>query len=73
MAGHKLQFVDRVDILGRVFSLNLSSQDHISSVMHSSQRAMFGVGINNEATTPSVKAYLWKSVGVPSCLYFGNM
>ena len=67
----KLQFVDRVEILGRVFSYNLSSQDHISSRMQSSRRAMFGMGItcSNEAIIPSVKAYLWKSVGVPSLVY----
>ena len=65
----KLQFVDRVQILGRVFSHNLSTQDHISSRMQSSRRAMFGMGINNEGISPSVKAYLWKSVGVPSLVY----
>ena len=30
---------------------------------------MFGMGINNEGISPSVKAYLWKSVGVPSLVY----
>ena len=65
----KLQFVDRVEILGRVFSHNLPTQDHISSRMQSSRRAMFGMGINNEGISPSVKAYLWKSVGVPSLVY----
>ena len=65
----KLQFVDRVEILGRVFSRNLSTQDHISSKMQNSRRAMFGMGINNEGISLSVKAYLWKSVRVPSLVY----
>ena len=65
----KLQFVDRVEILGREFSHNLSTQDHISSRMQSSRRAMFGMGISNEGISPSVKASLWESVGVPSLVY----
>ena len=70
----KLQFVDRVEILGRVFSHNLFSHDHISSRIQSSRRAMCVMGINNEGISPSMKAYLWKNCRCPlPCLCFENM
>lgn len=65
----QLEFVEKVAILGRVFTCNLSSQEHISFRLQSSRRAMYSMGINNEAINPPVKAYLWKSVGVPSLTY----
>ena len=63
LGSNKLEFVNNVEILGRVFSNNLSSQDHIHIRIRNSRRA------NNQALSPSVKAYLWRSIGTPSLMY----
>ena len=55
---NKLEFVNNVEILGRVFSNNLSAQDHIDIRIRNSQRAMYSIDLNNQALSPSVKAYL---------------
>ena len=70
MGRNKLFFVDRVEILGRVFTSNLSSQAHIDSRISNSRRAMFSIGLNNEALSPRVKAHLWKHVEIPSLTYY---
>ena len=31
--------------------------------------AMYSIGLNNQARSPSVKAYLWRSIGMPSLMY----
>ena len=66
---NKLEFANNVDILGRVFSNNLSSQDHIDVRICNSRRAMYSIGLNNQARSPFVKAYLWRSIGTPSLMY----
>ena len=62
LGSNKLEFVNNVEILGRVFSNNLSSQDHIDIRIRNSRHAMYSIGLNNQAFSPSVKAYLWKSI-----------
>ena len=69
LGGNKLEFVNDVEILGRVFSNNLSLQDHIDIRIRNSRRAMYSIGLNNQALSPSVKAYLWRSIGMPSLMY----
>ena len=69
LGSNKLEFVNNVEILGRVFSNNLSSQDHIDIRIRNSRRAMYSIGLNNQALSPSVKAYLWRSIGTPSLMY----
>ena len=55
---NKLEFLNNVEILGRVFSNNLPSEDHIDIRIRDSRRAMYSIGLNNQALSPSVKAYL---------------
>ena len=69
LGSNKLEFVNNVEILGRVFSNNLSSQDHIDIRIRNSRRTMYSIGLNNQALSPSVKAYLWRSIGTPSLMY----
>ena len=66
---NKLEFDNNVEILGRVFSNNLSSQDHIDIRIRNSRRAMYSIGLNNQALSFSVKACLWRSIGTPSLMY----
>ena len=65
LGSNKLEFVDNVENLGRIFSNNLSSQDHIDIRIRNGRRAMYSIGLNNQALSPSVKAYLWRSIGTP--------
>ena len=66
---NKLEFVNNVEILGRVFSNNLPSQDNIDIRIRNSRRAMYSIGLNNQALSPSVKAYLLRSIGTSSLMY----
>ena len=47
LGSNKLEFVNNVEILGRIFSNNLSSQDHIYIRIRNSRRAMYSIGLNN--------------------------
>ena len=69
LVSNKLEFVNNVEILGRVISNNLSSQNHIDIRIRNTRRAMYSIGLNNQALSPSFKAYLWKSIGTPSRMY----
>ena len=55
--------------LAGFFSNNLSSQDHIDIRIRNSRRAMYSIGLNNHALGPSIKAYLWRSIGTLSLMY----
>ena len=62
LSSDELEFVNNVEILGRIFSNNLLSQDHIGIRIRNSRRAMYSIGLNNQAINPSGKAYLWRSI-----------
>ena len=69
LVSNKLEFVNNVEILGSVISNNLSSQNHIDIRIRNTRRAMYSIGLNNQALSPSFKAYLWRSIGTPSLMY----
>ena len=59
LGSNELEFVNDVEILGRVFSNNLSSQDHIDIRIPNSRRAMYRISLNNQALIVRRAGLLW--------------
>ena len=64
-----LKRVDRIDVLGKVFTSNGASTEHMLNRMKKSRQALHAMGYRNEELCPAVKDHIWKSVGAPSLLY----
>ena len=64
-----LKQVDRIDVLGKVFTSNLKPTSHMDNRMQKSRQALHALGYRNEELCPDVKAHIWKSVGASSLLY----
>ncbi len=64
-----LKCVESINVLGRTFTRDGLSTSHITTRIQNSRRAMYSVGYNNEELLPTVKAHIWKTVGLPTMLY----
>ena len=69
LGSNKLEIVNKVEILCTIFSNNMSLPDHIDIRIRNRRRATYSIGLNNQALSLSVKAYLWRSIGTPSLMY----
>ena len=63
LGSYKLEFLNSVEIVGRIFSNTLSAVDHTDIHIRNSRRAIYSIGLDNQALNPFVKAYLWRSIG----------
>ena len=66
LGSNKLEFLNSVKILGRILSNTLSAVDHTDIHIRNSRRAIYSIGLDNQALSTFVKAYLWRSI----CTYF---
>ena len=73
LGGKLIQNVEEIEILGTVFSSNLSYASNTGKRTQACRKAMYslvGVGCTYPGGLSSdAKTYLWKSVGLPSLLY----
>ena len=72
LGGHNITITDNMEILGTVFSSNLSCDGHINKRAQASRRAMYAltsVGCSYPGLATDVKVHMWKTVGLPSLLY----
>jgi len=61
--------VNNAEILGFTFNKHGTAMDHIFCRIKKARQSMHAVGIYNEELCPSLKAHIWKTVGVPSLTY----
>ena len=73
LGGKLIQNVEEIEILGTVYSSNLSYASNTEKRTQACRKAMYsllGVGCTYPGGLSSdAKSYLWKSVGLPSLLY----
>ena len=65
----KLNKVEQINVLGKIFECNGQSTEHVNSRMQKCRQALHAIGYRNEELCPAVKAHIWKTIGVPSLLY----
>ena len=72
LGGHKITNAETLEILGTMFTSNISCDAHIDKRVNASRRAMYAltsVGCSYPGLTTEVKVHLWKTIGLPSLLY----
>ena len=70
MLGDKrIPLTDSIEILGKTFSENGKSMDHILDRITKCRKAMNAIGYRNEELCPAVKAHIWESIGIPTLTY----
>ena len=72
LGGHKIKNTETLEILGTVFTSNISYDAHIDKRVNASRRAMYAlasVGCSYPGLSTEVKVHLWKTIGLPSLLY----
>ena len=63
---------DILEILGTMFTSNISRDAHIDKRVNASRRAMYAlasVGCSYPGLATEAKVHLWKTIGLPSLLY----
>ena len=72
LGSQAISTVESLEILGNIFTSNVSSDAHIRKRTHACRRAMYSlasVGCSYPGLSTDAKVHLWKSVGLPSLLY----
>ena len=72
LGGHKIKNTETLEILGTVFTSNISCDAHIDKSVNASRRAMYAlasVGCSYPGLSTEVKVHLWKTIGLPSPLH----
>ena len=72
LGGHKIENVETLEILGIMFTYNISCDAHIDKRVNASRRAMYAlasVGCSYPGLATEVKVHLWKTIGLPSLMY----
>ena len=72
LGGHKIKNAETLEILGTMFTSNISCDAHIDKRVNASRRAMYAlasVGCSYPGLATEVKVHLWKTIGLPSLLY----
>ena len=69
---HLIPIADQVDILGTTFTSDNKNAVHINNRISACRRSIYGlssVGMSYPGLSSEVKAYIWKTVGVPTLTY----
>ena len=72
LGGDAIENVDTIEILGTVFSKDLSCKSHVEKRTLSCRRsvcALASVGCSYPGLSSDVKAHLWRTIGLPSLTY----
>ena len=70
--GGQNENAETLEILGTMFTSNISCDAHIDKRVNASRRAMYAlasVGCSYPGLATEVKVHLWKTIGLPSLLY----
>ena len=72
LGGYKIKNAETLEILGTMFTSNISCDAHIDKRVNASRRTMYAlatVGCSYPGLATEVKVHLWKTIGLPSLLY----